>query len=157
MANLYVDKKIKIEAPAEKVWEALVSRARTDVWALEFGGEGGPLLHIESDWQLGSPVLWKDEDGTLVVEGTVTALKPYTMMRYTVFDVHSERPEVGPEDGITYELLEHDGGTILHVRQGDFGALKGGAKLRDASMQTWDRVLSRIKMLAEVEVGEPAA
>lgn len=151
MAKLYVDKKIRINAPAQKVWEALTGRACTDIWSLEFGSDG-PLMHIESDWQLGSPVLWKDEEGTLLVEGTVTALTPQKMMRYTVFDTRTERPAAGPEDGITYELVEREGNTMLHVRQGDFGALPDGAKHRALSAQTWDRVLSRIKTLAEVEL-----
>ncbi|KKW43606.1 MAG: Activator of Hsp90 ATPase 1 family protein [Parcubacteria group bacterium GW2011_GWA1_56_13] len=108
MAKLYVDKKIRINAPAQKVWEALTSRACTDIWSLEFGSDG-PLMHVESDWQLGSPVLWKDEEGTLLVQGIVTAVTPRKMMRYTVFDTRTERPETSPEDGITYELTEQEG------------------------------------------------
>lgn len=151
MAKLYVDKKIKIKAPAAKVWEALTSRAATDVWSLEFGGDG-PLLHIESDWQLGDAVLWKDENGTTAVEGNVTALVPGKMVRFTAFDARSPRPDrVDEEDDITLDVAESDGTTTLHVRQGDFGALEGGAKLRAASAQIWDRVLPKIRTLAEAE------
>ena len=72
MTKLFVDKKIEIHASATKVWEAITKRENSDQWALEFSS-GGPRFHIESEWELGSPVLWKGEDGVVNVEGIVTA------------------------------------------------------------------------------------
>jgi uncharacterized protein YndB with AHSA1/START domain len=68
-----VDKTIEINAPAAKVLDALTKQEHTDEWVSEFSGGDAPF-HIESDWQPGSPVLWKGEDGKVVVEGTVTVL-----------------------------------------------------------------------------------
>jgi uncharacterized protein YndB with AHSA1/START domain len=150
MKKLFVDKTIEINAPTAKVWDALTKREYTDRWALEFSS-GGPQFHIESDWKLNSPVLWKGEDGRVIVEGNVTALEPQKLLRFTVFDVRMENPPITEDDGITYELSKKNGKTKLHVRQGDFSALDDGEKYRDMSAQVWDRVLPKVKELAEAK------
>ena len=111
MEKLFVNKTIEINAPASKVWNALTRREYTDQWALEF--TGGTEFHIESDWKLGSPVLWTGQDG------------------------------------ITYELTEQDGKTLLKISQGDFSTMVEGEKYRDMSAEIWDRVLLKVKGLAE--------
>jgi uncharacterized protein YndB with AHSA1/START domain len=149
MEKLFVDKTIFINAPAAKVWDAITKREYTDQWALEFSS-GGPVFHIESTWELGSPVLWKGQDGTVIVEGNVTALEPNKLLRFTVFDVRSEeRPQVTEEDGITFKLSEENGKTMLHILQGDFSAMTDGKIYRDASAEIWDKVLPKVKQLAE--------
>ncbi len=87
MLKLFVDKTIEIDAPAFKVWDVLTRPEYTGQWAPEFSG--GAPLRIESEWRVGSPVLWKDQDGKVVVEGNVTALEPEKLLRFTVFDVRS--------------------------------------------------------------------
>jgi uncharacterized protein YndB with AHSA1/START domain len=146
--KLFVDRSIEIHASAQRVWDILTSPAQNADWASEFSG-GGPALHIESDWALGSPVLWKDRKGRVVVEGSVTDCVPHALLRYTVFDVEGARPAVGPDDGITYKLTEREGMTVLWVSQGDFSTMPEGAKYRDLSEAIWDRALMRIKHLAE--------
>jgi len=147
MSKLFVDKSIEINAPVSKVWEVLTEREFTGKWAPEFSG--GSPLHIESDWRAGSPVLWKDSEDKPIVEGNVTALEPERLLRFTVFDTRSERPPVTEEDGITYQFSEGNGQTTLHVSQGDFSAMPEGEKYRDMSAEIWDRVLPKVKELAE--------
>lgn len=147
MSKLFVDQSIEINAPVSKVWEVLTKPEYTFEWAPEFSG--GSSFHIESDWNLGSPVLWKDSEGKTLVEGNVTALGPRKLLRFTVFDVRSERPPVTEEDGITYQFSEKNGKTTLHVLQGDFSAMPEGEKYRDMSAEIWDRVLPKVKELAE--------
>ena len=148
MAKLFVDKMIDISAVPSKVWEVLTSREHTATWAPEFSG--GSPFQIDSDWNLGSPVLWKDQDGKVIVEGTVTAIEQNKLLRFTVFDVRSaERPSTTEESGITYQLSEKNGKTTLHVLQGDFSVMADGEKYRDMSAEVWDRVLSSVKELAE--------
>jgi uncharacterized protein YndB with AHSA1/START domain len=84
------------------------------------------------------------------VEGNVSALEPGKLLRFTVFDVRSQRPSVTEEDGITYQLSEEDGKTMLHVLQGDFSAMPEGEKYRDMSAEIWDRVLPKVKKRAEL-------
>ncbi len=149
MKKLFVDKTIEINAPAAKVWDALTERESTDLWAQEFSS-GGPKFHIESTWELGSHVLWKGEDGTVIVEGNVTALEQNKLLRFTVFDVRSdERPTVTEEDGITFQLSVKNGQTTLHILQGDFSAMTDGKIYRDASAEIWDKVLPKVKEIAE--------
>jgi uncharacterized protein YndB with AHSA1/START domain len=150
MKKLFVDKTIEINAPRSKVWDALTKREYANQWALEFSS-GGPQFHIESDWKLGSPVLWKGQDGKVIVEGNVTALEQEKLLRFTVFDVRTEKAPVTEEDGITYQLSKKNGKTALHIRQGDFSAMEDGEKYRDLSAQVWDRVLPKVKDLAETK------
>ena len=147
MEKLFVNKTIEVNASASKVWNALTRREFTDQWAREF--TGGAEFHIESDWTLGSPVLWTDQDGNVIVQGNVTALELEKFLRFSVFDVHVEKPPVTEEDGITYELTEQEGKTLLMISQGDFSTMSEGEKYRDMSAEIWDRVLAKVKELAE--------
>ena len=84
--------------------------------------------------ELSSLVLWKDKADSVIVESNVTAAEPYKLLRFTVFDVRSQRPAVTDEDGITYQLTATGDKTRLHVRQGDFAVMPDGAKYRDMSV-----------------------
>ena len=148
MTKLFVDKSIEIRALAARVWDVLTQSEFTDQWAGEFAG-GGSAIHIVSDWVLGRPVIWKDAHGHIIVEGTVTAVERHRLLRFTVFDVNSKPAQTGPEDGITYKLTERDGRTTLWLSQGDFSGMKEGEKYRDLSEAVWDRVLPRVKKIAE--------
>ena len=57
MPKLFVEKTIEINAPASTVWDVLTNPEQTSEWAPEFAG--GAEFRIESDWKLGSPVLWR--------------------------------------------------------------------------------------------------
>lgn len=147
-SKLFVDLKIEIKAPAKKVWTAITGHEFANLWAIEFS-RGGAKFQIQADWDLGSPVLWEGEDGQVIVEGNVTKVKPYKLLRFTVFDLRYERPRVKGDDGITFVLTERKDKTALHVSQGDFSTLKEGEKHRDLSEQAWRRALPKIKELAE--------
>jgi uncharacterized protein YndB with AHSA1/START domain len=148
MNKLFVNKTIDINAPASKVWDAITKRENTDQWALEFSS-GGPKFNIESTWELDSPVLWKGQDGTVIVEGNVTAVEQNKLLRFTVFDVRSpERPPITDEDGITFQLSEENGKTTLRITQGDFSVMTDGEKYRDLTAEIWDTVLPKVKELS---------
>ena len=148
--KLFVDQSIEISAPVHKVWDALTKAVYTRQWVSNFGITDGEIV---SDWKMGSPVRWKDKDGNVVVEGTVTALDPNKLLRFTVFDVRSkEKPPVTEEDGITYQLSTKGNTTTLHVRQGDFSVMPDGTKYCDMSAEIWDRVLPNVKELAETRM-----
>ncbi len=150
MKKLFVKRTVQIHAPARRVWEILTDPKWTTEWAHEFSG-GGPRFHIESEWKLGSKVEWKGEDGVALVEGNVTALTPEKFLRFTVFDTRTERPKVNEEDGITYELVEKGGTTTLQITQGDFSSIPEGEKYHQMTGDIWERVLPRVKKLAEEE------
>jgi hypothetical protein len=56
---------------------------------------------------------------------------------------------VTQEDGITYELKERNGKTTLRISQGDYSVMAEGEKYHRMSAETWDRVLPKVKDLAE--------
>jgi uncharacterized protein YndB with AHSA1/START domain len=143
--KLFVDKTIGINASAAKVWDALTKPECTDLWT----GEFSPEFRLESDWQLGHRVEWKDSKGKVCVEGEVTALKPGKMLRYTVADTRAPRVLMKEGDGITYELAEDDGRTTLRILQGDFSGMEHGEKYCRMTAETWDRVLPKVKAIAE--------
>ncbi len=144
---LFVKQSIEIQAPASKVWAALTNHELTRHWVREFFGQDAELV---SDWTMGSPVEWKTvADGKTYVEGNVTAIIPYMLLRYTVFDVRGERSPVSEEDGITFTLAEQYARTTLSLMQGDFGKMDGGEKFYNASVELWERVLPIIKRVAE--------
>jgi len=147
MSKLFVEKTIELNAPIANVWVVLTGREKTGEWASEF--TGGAPFYIESEWKLGSPVLWKDQNDNVIVEGKVTAFEPHTLLRFTVFDVRGEKPAVTEEDGITYMLSERDGITTLQVRQGDFSGMADAEKFHRMSEEIWERVLPKVKALAE--------
>ena len=148
MPRLFVEKSIEINASASRVWDALTKLENTDEWAFEFSS-GGPKFHIESNWELGSPVLWKGQDSKVCVEGNVTALEPNKLLRFTVFDARDEKKHLTEEDGMTFKLTEQNGKTILQISQGDYSIMAEGEKYQRITAETWDRVLPKIKMLAE--------
>src|SRR5438874_784254 len=111
MGELILRQSVQINAPASKVWEVLTAAAMTRQWIDSFGIEG----EIVSTWKLGDPVQWKGSDGTVFVEGNVTAVQPEKLLRFTVFDTRSERPPVTDKDGITYELASQNSKTVLTV------------------------------------------
>src|SRR5262245_26502240 len=115
---LFVRQSVEIQAPASKVWQVLTQPELNQQWVSELFGQPAEMV---SDWHSGSPVEWKVlADGKPYVEGNVTAIEPNWLLRFTVFDVRSERPAVSDEDGITFTLEEQAGKTLLSVRQGDF-------------------------------------
>lgn len=148
MPKLFVDKTIEIDALPLKVWEVLTEPEYNSQWAPEF--DRGAPFRIESDWHIAAAVRWKGVDDQVVVEGNVTRYEPEKLLRFTVFDVRSdERPSVTDEDGVTFELNRHDARTFLRVRQGDFALMSNGEKYQQLSANVWDRVLPKIKQLAE--------
>lgn len=149
MPKLFVSKSIEINASANKIWEVLTKRQYSDKYSTEFS-DGDSGLYIDTTWQLGSPVLWKDQSDILKVKGQVTAIQPNSLLRFSVADVAS--PEVSlssDKDGISYRLIESGGKTKLSVSQGDFSVIPESQKYYEATLAIWDRVLPKIKKLAE--------
>jgi uncharacterized protein YndB with AHSA1/START domain len=145
MKKLFIEKSIEISAPASKVWDVLTKQSYSDKWVNEFS----PNMQLESDWKLGSPVLWKELDGKVVVEGNVTKIDPKKFLRFTVFDVEIGRTPVTEDDGMTFELREHQGKTKLLISHGDFAVLPEMQKYYDMTLDAWNKILPKIKELAE--------
>jgi len=106
--------KVTINAPAARVWAALTQPELVKQWQF------GSLL--STDWQKGSPIVFRNEwEGTVFEQkGTVLEVEPHKLARYTLF---APRPDLAdsPENyfTMTYLLEEADGKTTLSIIQDD--------------------------------------
>ncbi len=149
MTKLFVEKSIEISAPASKVWAVLTKPEFTSEWSGNFGATGP----IDSNWEPGAEVLWKNAEGEVYVQGRALAVEPDKLLRFTV---RSTTPALQPISGLdeddltqTYALLEHEGRTTLSIAHGDFSKLANGEATLPKATAVWDQVLPKIKDLAE--------
>jgi uncharacterized protein YndB with AHSA1/START domain len=147
---LIVKSIITIQAPADKVWDALVNPAQTKKYM--FGCEA------LSDWKEGSPLIWKGNfDGVelVAVKGSIVKIRPGKFLAYTAIDPNNPNMPDLPENylTVTYELSEEGGQTLLTATQGDYNTVADGDNRYKHTMDGggWDPILVEIKKLVEVE------
>lgn len=146
--QLIVKNSIAINAPAAKVWDALINPEKTKEYM--FGCE------TVSDWNVGSELLWRGQyEGKemVFVKGEIVEIEPEKMLVYTTIDPNSDIEDT-PENyvSVTYELVPQDGQTVLKVSQGDFSTVANGeSRYKDAynNGEGWNPILVEIKKLVE--------
>jgi uncharacterized protein YndB with AHSA1/START domain len=105
---------ININAPKEKVWEALTSPALVKLW--QFGSD------LATDWQVDGNIRFTTEwEGNVLEQwGRVLEVRPPELLRYSLF-----APRPGLEDKpenyfiMSYTLTGEDGHTTLQITQED--------------------------------------
>jgi uncharacterized protein YndB with AHSA1/START domain len=101
MANLVARAATTIEAPIDRVWDALVNPKSIKQYM--FG------TNVTSDFQEGSAILFKGEFGGRAYEdkGVILKMKPKQMLRYTHFSPSSGLPDK-PENyhTVTIDLVK---------------------------------------------------
>ena len=146
---LFIKNTITINAPADKVWDALVNPEQTKKYM--FGCE------TVSDWKPGSPLLWRmDYEGKefIPVKGNVVDIQPGKLLVYTVIDPNNPATPDIPENylTVTYELAPGNGHTVLNVTQGDYSTVADGEKRYKDSYNNgegWNPILVQIKEILE--------
>ena len=145
---LIVKNTISIQAPASKVWDALVNPEQTKKYM--FGCEA------LSNWQPGSPLIWKGTfNGVemVAVKGDVVSIEPGKSLVYTVIDPNNPKIPDLPENYLTITCLltEQNGQTILDVSQGDYSTVAEGESRYKHTVDGggWDPILTQIKTLCE--------
>lgn len=149
MAELIIKNSITINAPAEKVWDALVNPAQTKKYM--FGCE------TVSDWKQGSSLLWRMEhEGKelIAVKGNIVNIQPEKLLAYTVIDPNNPSIPDVPENylTVTYGLREENGQTTLTVTQGDYSTVADGENRYKETYNNgegWNPILREIKKLLE--------
>lgn len=145
---LTVTNTIIIDAPADKVWDALVNPAKTKQYM--FGCE------TVSDWKKGSSLQWIGTfDGIelIAVKGEIVDIQPGKYLAYTTID-----PNSGIDDNsenylmVTYTLTEAAGQTTFTVTQGDYSKVAEGERRYKEAYNDgigWEPILVEIKKLVE--------
>ncbi len=145
---LIVKNTIDINAPIDKVWDALVNPEKTKVYL--FG------CATESEWTPGSPLLWKGEyegNPMVFVKGNVLEIDPPLKLKYTVFDPNSTMEDIAANHlHVTYQLEEHNGMTTLTVTQDGFEtAARGEERYKEVynNGEGWNPILVVLKKMLE--------
>src|ERR1044071_4122327 len=101
-----------IDAPASKVWEALVTPKIIRQYM--FGTE------VQSDFRVGSPITWKGEwEGKRYEDkGEIREFEPNRLLQYSHFSPLTGEKDV-PENYhiVTIVLVEHNGKTNVTLTQ----------------------------------------
>jgi uncharacterized protein YndB with AHSA1/START domain len=140
MTDFRSEASVRIDAAAERVWEALTTPELMKQWF--FG------VDTETDWTEGGPIVHRGEyqGQPYVDKGTVLTFDPPRRLVHTHWSSVSGVPDA-PENyqTVTWELAERDGQTDLTVTDENIRS----AEARDASDQGWEAALGALKELVE--------
>jgi uncharacterized protein YndB with AHSA1/START domain len=145
---MIVKNTIDINAPMDKVWDALVNPEKTKIYM--YGCE------TVSEWTPGSLLLWKGEyegNSMVFVKGNVLEIDPPRKLKYTVFDPNSTMEDI-PFNylNVTYLLEANNGVTTLTVIQDGFeNAARGEERYIEVynNGEGWNPILVVLKKLLE--------
>lgn len=140
MPNLTATAEVEIDAPAQRVWDALTDPDQIKQYM--FGSV------VSTDWKVGSPITWKGEfDGKPYEDrGEIVQIEPQRTIVMTHFSPLSGQPD-RPENyhTLTYRLTPHDQQTQLSLSQ-DHNASEEEA---DHSRANWEQMLTGLKQVVE--------
>ena len=129
-----------IQAPAAKVWEALITPSIIKKYM--FG------TTVASDFKKGSPITWKGEwEGKKYEDkGVILDLQPQRKLAYSHYSPLSGQPEK-PENfhNVTIELTDKGKQTLVALSQDN----NSNEKERDHSQKNWEMMLSSLKKVLE--------
>ena len=130
----------EISASPAQVWAALTDPEQ--IRKFMFGSQ------VETDWQPGSPIVWKGEYEGKAYEdkGEIVEVEPERLLKVTHYSPLSGQPDV-PENyhTLTYELAKRDTRTHVSLSQ-DNNASEAEA---DHSRGMWEQLLSSLKEVVE--------
>ncbi|TDF94789.1 SRPBCC family protein [Paenibacillus piri] len=136
-----------IATTPEKLWEALTNGEFTEKYW--FGRK------IQSDWNEGSPVTFRIENGTVAAQGVVLKSRPHQLLSYT-FQWAEDRTVREQSTKVTFELLPMDSIVKLSLKHEellptDFRSEHTGFNgiSNDGINNGWPVILSGLKSLLE--------
>jgi uncharacterized protein YndB with AHSA1/START domain len=139
--SFVAEKRITIDASIDAVWEALTEPKMVKQY-----------LHgtnMETDWRVGSPIIWKGEWKGKPYEdkGKVLAVEPKRLLKYTHWS-----PMGGSEDRpenyhtVSYELGQQNGNVMLTLKQDNNPSQEEADKMAE---NNWGPVLEALKAMVE--------
>jgi uncharacterized protein YndB with AHSA1/START domain len=138
--GLIAAQSIVINAPIEKIWDALVNPDLIKQYM--FG------TNVMSEWKEGSAITWKGEWQGKAYEdkGVILKLDKPHLLKYSHFSPLTGEPDL-PENyhTVTIELSDQDGAVKVRLRQ-DNNATQ---EAKDHSEKNWGMMLADLKKLVE--------
>lgn len=133
---------IIIKGSVSQVWEALVNPDKIKRYM--FGAE------VVSDWQVGSPVVWKGQWKGKPFEdkGRILEIQQGKWLRYSHFSPLSGEPD-RPENYhiVTIRLEAHEGAVHVDLSQDN----NMSEKAREESRRNWNVILDGLKKTVEAQ------
>ena len=144
--ELTVKKEIRLNAPAERVWQALTDPEQTKKYM--FG------CKVLSDWKIGSSLTWEGVSAegkkTVFVKGSVVDIDDGKLLKFTTFDPNSGFEDIPSNyTTVTCQLTKSGESTLLSVEQGDFAHITEGNKRYEETAKGWDFALAGLRDLVE--------
>ena len=140
MSGLIATAEIDIQAPPERVWDALVDPRQIKKYM--FGSD------VVTDWKPGSTIVWKGEyEGRKYEDkGEVLAVEENRRLKVTHFSPLTGQDDV-PENyhTVTYDLDEHDGHTHVALTQDNAGSEEEA----EHSSAMWQQMLDGLRKQVE--------
>ena len=138
--GLIAAQSIVINAPIEKIWDALVNPDLIKQYM--FG------TNVMSEWKEGSAITWKGEWQGKAYEdkGVILKMDKPHLLKYSHFSPLTGEPDL-PENyhTVTIELSDQDGAVKVDLRQ-DNNATQ---EAKDHSEKNWGMMLADLKKLVE--------
>ncbi len=138
--GITVTAKTSIDAPISGVWDALVNPDVIKRYMFD--------TDVESDWEEGSPIVWKGvwKDKPYEDKGKILKIEPETLLKvshYSPLSGDADEPE--NYHTLTYELAEEDGKTTVSLSQDN----NKDEKAAEHSRTMWEGMLKSLKKLLE--------
>jgi len=133
-----------IHTTPERLWQAIT---RGEITRRYFHQTA-----VESTWQTGSPVIYRQPDGTVAVEGEVVAAEPprRLQMTWSFRNGHDAEAIADPPSRVTWEIEPVDGVCKLTLVHDGFASETATYR---SIREGWTPILASLKSL--LETGEP--
>ncbi|WP_084439563.1 SRPBCC family protein [Dyadobacter alkalitolerans] len=135
-----IQKTISITAPADVIWNIVLNP--DNQWGMAFGGGS----FVETDWNIGSQVVWLDTDGEVGARGIVKEHRKAAYLQVDMFDdVDADPTSETGEYSEKYSLVDHKDGTCtLSLESGPLAK-----RYTDEHAGMWENAIKIIKDLSE--------
>ncbi len=137
-----VTKSINIDAPIDKVWDALTNPKIIKLYL--FGTD------VTTDWKEGSPIFFRGNWHGKPYEdkGKVIKMEPKKLLRYSYWSSALGLPDLPENYTITtYDLNEENNKTLLSATQDNLASQP--QQVRDYADEYWENLLKTLKQLLE--------
>ena len=133
---------IYIRCTPPQLWEGITNGEVTRKYFHE--------TSIESDWELGSPVVFRNPDGSLAVEGEVLEVDEPRRLSITWHALYNPAAANERPSRVTWEITQHADACRLSLVHDDFD---GETPTYQGVAEGWLVLLCSLKSL--IETGEP--